>query len=764
MSKIVGSIFKYILLVSMLVFLFPGTKLVFEFSTKEENIIYKIDLVTALIPMIISIITIALTLQDCDIFGISSFKFRRLRKGFNFSFIEMVLISVFLITFYSVSRLQGNIVLNLYVCAISIIYSLWFVIPEILILTRNEKFLMYLVYEINLDNYNNYGYGKDSIGYDFDKVLIYLILNKGILETYKRLCNFKDDTDSITLNHLLDLSLKYLDDFKNNQKYIFNNNDSESIRASKNNLISILDILALLNENKDINMIPIIKDSNVCLKICKAINELNYITKHLKKENDQIISRVVNLINGFFGCSYDEYNINIKYLNYSFLSKMVYISLSYKSLWFLKILTKSFIFLNSPKQEDNDYLIYSTFYLFYAYEICEKDYKSFSNKIKNFIYEDITAGNLIYFFKNWSDRIIKLINALTIDSSLGLIKNLFYFRSMEKPIFYFNFNNDSPFAFVSYPFSYDLIFNYWLDLFIRIDFYSEDDKNKIKKTFDDLSKTYDLDFARIIDKKLNNQKNEKKKEWDLFNFIKNNKKDFNENDEIKKMLSEYLNAEIEKIYAENTYKMNLVDFKKQIIEEFEKVKKSTEIFNGEFKGYKETSSDYFRILNYFGSEENQNLFIKGVDYWPESFINIEFERFNKCNKIKDFNNQKLNFNDYYSSKNFITESFKDLKNINETSFYFDTPIIWKKGSILFDLNIDKDSLEARTLSDFEIEEFIQQGFQFSDGLYKFNYREEGYTVFISKEELIKKIKKYYFVLSFKYSYKIYFNRDEIYKY
>lgn len=266
---------KYIFIILAVIFYIPeiGSKIT------EPDKINAFDLITTLLPMIVSTVTIALSLQDNDIYGMSNFKFRRLRKGFTFDFLEMVLIVISILTLSFVSKFLGNETSIFYLNIISIFYSIWFAIQEIPILTRNDKYLMRVVkriYENNLSK--NYQKGKDSSGYDFDEILTYLIFHKGLIETYSYLEIEDTNYDVNLMEHLLSLAIKQMKAYQEDENIIKDTNNVEYLKKALNDTYFIMDgLIDVFSNFKNISIRNEFNDSN----ITNLIVELTTILKSL---------------------------------------------------------------------------------------------------------------------------------------------------------------------------------------------------------------------------------------------------------------------------------------------------------------------------------------------------------------------------------------------------------------------------------------------------------------------------------------------------
>ena len=166
---------------------------------------------------------------------------------------------------------------------VSILYSVIFIQQEIPILSKDEKILMGIVNKINDEKLSkNFKEGKESFGYDFDQVLTYLILNKGINKVYLSLKTNVIYKNNIFLDHLLDLTINQFQNYLDEYKKINEINDLDKYETIIHNIAFINDDLVKIFQNKEKIFEKInIEETNI-------INSLVNLTLILKSLIDKL--------------------------------------------------------------------------------------------------------------------------------------------------------------------------------------------------------------------------------------------------------------------------------------------------------------------------------------------------------------------------------------------------------------------------------------------------------------------------------------------
>ena len=168
----------------------------------EKYQIEAADIILVMLPMIFTIITISLSLPSEKIYGISITKFRRLRVGIYFSFLEMILITVLIFTLYTFFKIFNSITLIWALDFIAIVFAILFTIQEIPILVHNNKSIINVVKKAWMSkNKKSMEYGTSAIRTDLHTVIQNIVLQNGIVSTYNALKNEGSGSWTITCSN-----------------------------------------------------------------------------------------------------------------------------------------------------------------------------------------------------------------------------------------------------------------------------------------------------------------------------------------------------------------------------------------------------------------------------------------------------------------------------------------------------------------------------------------------------------------------------------
>ena len=295
MKNILIYILKYILIPVSVIFFLPCLGL----NCKGCNGINSYDFIGILLPMVATIVTIALSLQNEEIYGISSYNFRRLNEGLKFNVLEMIIVIISILSLNTLSIALKNKVSFIYLNCLSFAYALIFCIQEILILIRWDPYLMHILKKFNKSHSsNNFKYGKDSKASDFDKVLEYLVLNKGINRTYLSLKTKSKDKNIFTFSKLLDISNKYLENLISNKEFILKSNNIEYLDKIKNFInMSTTELNLMFCKTDKFNPKLFLKNSDTISRIVLLTENLKLCSKYfnLDKEFEQNFKDLLNL-------------------------------------------------------------------------------------------------------------------------------------------------------------------------------------------------------------------------------------------------------------------------------------------------------------------------------------------------------------------------------------------------------------------------------------------------------------------------------------
>ena len=178
---VVRSIIKYFALILPLIGLFSKDV---EIDEKYTTEIFTV--LTSFLPMVFTILVVTLSRQNDEVYGLDSHHFRKLRRDIHFGLLEMIMIGIILFV-EGFLYITFSCIIALWVLDfVSVCYSVLFLTQEILIITKNKKYLHYLVKDIlryNID-YKKTSHGDEEELQNVDSIVRYIINKKGIKGLY----------------------------------------------------------------------------------------------------------------------------------------------------------------------------------------------------------------------------------------------------------------------------------------------------------------------------------------------------------------------------------------------------------------------------------------------------------------------------------------------------------------------------------------------------------------------------------------------------
>lgn len=428
---------------------------------KDINI--SLDILIVLLPAVITIISISIQMQSDSICGISVKEFQKLRTGLHFGLVHMLLVSIAIFTVDFVSKLISFNDISFYLIIISIIYSLLFVVLELPILMQNDFSISLVVRGFYKKHYKNLSAFKSKDEYDFfDKVLVYLILNQGIKDTFS-LLKVKESAKGDVLDYLL---------VKQNE-FLFNYRE-EIILRKKNNCLDVdacnsivnraytnlIDLFAIAN---DFNYLIFDKTGQQTYHLTRTTYVLHDILTTIgadeEIEEKQLFSVIYNYL-----LNIDGANESVLYNNY--LISMSTTSLSSGDVWFVKAL-RDFDYSPLFYGFDNYLLFY--FLTIHMCFIVHSDMvsKETKDKIMSFLNEKSKGINSDG--QSFIDKIRRTLDNLNNHEELitGLDKILNLYASINSVVCDVHPKMMAVYTYDdNVHFSEGLIIDYWIDLIV----------------------------------------------------------------------------------------------------------------------------------------------------------------------------------------------------------------------------------------------------------------------------------------------------------
>lgn len=772
MKKILVNISRYLL------FLIPLIGLVISFfvTIPEKYNTPVADAIISMLPMIFTIITIALSLPSETIYGIPAITFRKIRKDWHFTFVEMIMVTIAIFSLYTVFTILGNSLVVWCLDFVSIVYSVLFVIQEMPILLSNDNKLLKIVKNCwENDGAKILTYGNASKGKDLYYVIQFLALNFGVKETYQSLKS-KDDkpsSNSALLDFLLTANNDFMFECADKKDYLSSNhcsqfNNVDILKAINISLDSLQDSLSF---GDDFNVVEIYGDAKHYYQLTRLVFSLKKITDafNLNEKFDDGLKSLLRFIpwNG-------KREESVHRFQSEFLNAMVTCTISSKEFWFIKDLRDSEFYGIYTSDTAKPYVVFLSMYYFYLLRINRKVPQELKDSIESFFSEE--SRGLNSNGENWYD-VLRYIFEFSQFNDLV--------RMLPKLLFYVG-DDDLFGKWYSAPFTNSwssldgvldkaFVINCWFALLINSERSYEFDESVFSETINSLSKDEQRLFAYQMNQNWFEDNSFKGNEmfcnyFEIYNlhsdqFLKDDSKAISCICRLKNDINKIVYQEERK--DANPKHLDLTHLKEIIFEKFNESKKKTPFINANLNLAKEKEFYYGIRLDTYRTETLLNAFcdklgdsFKKIIYDGfKSFPNDNSDLLNDCGKafeaMKKYRNrdQHLFLLHKYG---FSSEQISELSKINCVDAWLPGYAMWNDGAIQFNIECAEDKTIVRKLNPEEINYIIDHEYKVADGLYKFNEGDDNKSIFISRDEIYKIIsdKYIYAFIVFKYKLKL----------
>lgn len=776
MKNILINISRYLL------FLVPviGFAVSFSVTIPEEYNEPVADAIISMLPMIFTIITIALSLPSETIYGVPATTFRKLRKDWHFTFVEMIMITIAIFLFYTISAILKKSLVIWCLDLISIVYSILFVVQEMPILLKNDDRLLKIVKNC----WENGGakvlaYGNESKGKDLYNVIQYLVLNLGVKETYQALKSNDDNSSSNwpLLDFLLTTNNDFMFECANRKDYLSSNHCSQfnNIDILKAIDISFDSLQDSFNFNNNFNVVEIYGDAKHYYQLAKLVLSLKKITDSfsLKEKFDSSLKSLLRFIPWNGRSEEPVHRFQVEFLNV-----MITYTVSSNELWFLEILKDSEFYGMHTSDSAKPYVVFLSMYYYFLLCINKTVPQKLKDSIKSFFSEK--SHGLNSNGENWYDVMQHIFEFSQFNDLV---------RMLPKLLFYVG-NDDWFGKWYSAPFTNSwssldgvldkaFVINCWFALLINSERSYEFDESVFLETINGLSKDEQKLFAYQMNKN-----------WFDDNLFKNDGV-FDDylsiyNLRLGHFLGNYSKAiacicklknDINKIvYQEerkdvNPEHLDLVHIKKVILDKFNERKKKATFIDTNLDLTKEKEFYYGIRLGTYCTETLLDAFgdklgdsFKKIIYDEfKSFPNDNSDLLNDCDKAFEVMKRYQNRDQHLfllHKFGFSSKQIDELSKINCVDVWLPGYAMWNDGAIRFNIECDKDKTIIRTLNPEEINYIIDNECKVADGLYKFN-EGDNKSIFISRDEIYKIISDKYIYAFIVYKYKIDLNAKKI---
>ncbi len=772
-----------------LLLIIPATILhyVVDLSTEYRN--DAIEILVALLPMVFTIISIALSLPSDEIYGVSSIKFRNIRRQPSFSFLEMIIITIGIFGLLIVFKVLNMVIPIWSLCLISVFYSFWFVIQEIPILTRSSKKIINTIKKSwEIEGFSKYKYGNGSKDYILDSIVQNVVIVDGIFMAYSYFKTDDKQYNGKLLEKLLSKCNDFLFQLADNTSYICNNSVSMYKGFS---IIDVIDIALgnienCLSLNKDFNVVEIFELPDKFYHITRMTFALKKITDDLNLK-DKFNERLREIINTLF------WNINglkdTNELKFSFLcnyiNTMLIYSLSDNDIWFLRILRNAnynSLFVFSDKIH---YFYFVSFYIFWLSKVNKSVSKDLKDDISGFLLEE--ADGINADGSNWDAIFNHKKEYDSFNDMLNILPYLIEIFDTEKAkLPWYQPKHCTSWSSGDGSFNKDFLMNCWIELIVYNYRGFNYEKGLLNNVLEKLSENDRLVLAEVLSKKWfpnNSFKNVEKDDSILYFYDSRENIDLrNIESQIIIELKEFKNTTIKsKLFNEinnnHITEEELSGYKSILIDGFKKSASNLTILN---KNIKIDSEPVLFFNCMFDIRFGDEIIKTYANRFDSAFRKILFDEISSSKSIKHIEINKLNCDekireiakDYNCFSGnilniFILDVSKDvidLINKKEKVDIFTKELTFYKNSETVGINLKccDDLSDVRWLTDSEINSIIDEKYKVSNGLYKYcDGSDESRSIYISRDELFELLYKKYCFAHIAFQKKTYIKYDEI---
>ena len=356
------------------------------------------DIIIVLLPLVFTIVTLALSMPNEKIYEQPFSEIRKIRKDKHFEFKEMVGLNIlifFLLTIFEIFELVIQVwALDL----VSIIYCILFCYQEIPILTKNKNYIRKIIknsgYLDEISKNNNYYDGLTSEGKIAYDILQAIVLTDGIVSTFNYYKTENNEQDIILLDIFLSLQNMFLSKCSENKNYITlaSIKDYNGIEILKAVEMSFANIENCIASKKDFNYIEIVKNTESFYQITRSIFKLHTLMKALNL-NEKFNSNLNELIHSaFIKLQWGKPTRDEKSFVYRILNNMVVYTVSNNEMWFVESVRDAgfdtrFIVYGI------DYYYFITMYLYFVRKIEKKSTNVIKSSIDQLITDECNGLN-----------------------------------------------------------------------------------------------------------------------------------------------------------------------------------------------------------------------------------------------------------------------------------------------------------------------------------------------------------------------------------
>jgi hypothetical protein len=781
--------------VEIIVGIFVVTAIMFDFIFKSYLDSFQSitsDIIIVLLPLVVTILSITLSMPREPIYGIENTDFRKLRGDKTYNFFDMMILTILIVTVFSVVSIL-NFVITVWVLSIvSIVYSIIFLNQEIPILIRDDKKIKKVI-RTNIHK-NIQEITLEVLPNEVSMLIALqnLLLTEGIISAFKVLETGNRERNQVYLDKLLSLQNEYLFGYIDNHTLVL-----ESLTSKYKNIeilqaidIAIKNINDIIGLNDQLNVLEIYGDEEHFYHITRSLFSLHRILTELKfdkKFKNEFSGIIINMFMKIrFGRPSESTN---KFL-YKILNAMIINTVSKSELWFLEILRDSSFSDTFSVYGSDEYMTFISIYFYYLVKLENRVPEDFKKKIEDFSNQPSVGVNSNG--ESWAQIFkhkLNYMNPEEVNTILPKMLSIYECNSNSytwyKPPFqgtrWSSINGD-------HTFSRELIMNWWIGFILtNSNLHAHAINNKKILQLPKLNKNNADIFAVELNK--NWFEDDKLKTGSIlpiakFYGAKEKVESYMESSELVSSLKNFKNEQLKKQLINEIqehqvtpdvlekHKRVLAEGFKKAINEFSALDTSIDLTNEKQK--------YFGIL--FDTRWSEALVKSYAEKMPESLSRLIYDDFSENKPVKQIKNEIKEYDvdtlkqivsfkptaryAYIYDFNASDEKHKLIEEINKIplgeKLWLPHDLFIRNKAIVVNFEYLENESFVRKLTLDEINIIVDRDYKLVNGLYKYIEGANGdKSILLSREELLKIVSDKFFYACIVYKYKSIFKTEDI---
>lgn len=237
------------------------------------------QIITTILSLIVSVIGIAISLQNESFFGVRSTKIYALRKAKHYSILNIILISIFICAFNLAFYMLDLTIAAIGTLLVAVLFSVKVTCLEIPLMTKKEEAFFGIIKDDLIYCYLN----KKEINHDVQTVIKHVLSEKNLSELYSILKDDKDDKyNSFLMLQLLDIQCHFAFELK------MYSDEGQLYKIGDSLLGNVFDVVLRHFEFSDEIFSEIEKNKHLLTRVLFRLNNLSIVKPLLTSKIDSL--------------------------------------------------------------------------------------------------------------------------------------------------------------------------------------------------------------------------------------------------------------------------------------------------------------------------------------------------------------------------------------------------------------------------------------------------------------------------------------------